>query len=146
MELIKKYFHELTTDELYEIMKLRVDVFVVEQNCAYHELDDIDKESIHVYLKDENVIHAYCRVIPKGLTFEHVSIGRVIAKERNKGLGSRIVQAGIRTAAEEFHADIIEIEAQTYARSLYEKQGFKQVSEEFLEDGIPHIKMKLEVK
>lgn len=144
MELVIKKFHELTLDELYAILKLRSDVFVVEQNCVYPDLDDRDQAAIHVWLQDEDGIEAYLRVMGKGVTQEHAAIGRVIAKKRRCGLGSRVLRAGIDAAQRQFGADKIYLEAQVYAKSLYEKQGFRQVSEEFLEDGIPHVKMVLD--
>lgn len=143
MELVVKHFQELTLEELVDIYKLRVAVFVVEQNCPYQEIDDADKVAYHLYFKDENGIQAYARALPKGATFDTCSIGRIISIKRRCGLGSKIVAAAIQTAKEKFHADCLTIEAQVYARSLYEKAGFTQVSEEFLEDGIPHILMKL---
>lgn len=144
MELQVKAYEELTADELYDILKLRVAVFVVEQNCPYQEVDDRDKRAYHVFLRDEREIQAYLRVLDRGVSFADVSMGRVIAVERRRGLGSRIVKEGIRVAREKFGAETIVIEAQTYARKLYENLGFRQTSEEFLEDGIPHIQMKLE--
>lgn len=143
MNLIVKHFRELTAGELFEIYKLRVSVFVVEQSCPYQEVDEADRSAYHLWLEDEGEIAAYARVLPAGGTFEDVSIGRVIAVRRRQGLGSRIVAAAIDTAREKFAARSITIEAQTYARALYEKAGFVQTSEEFLEDGIPHIQMKL---
>ena len=141
MELIVKHFKELSKEELFEIYKLRVAVFVVEQNCPYQEIDDTDLVSYHVYLKEEDRIVAYLRAIPQGISFEDASLGRVIAVKRRCGLGTKIVKAGIEVVKEKFKTDKITIEAQVYANSLYEKCGFKQVSEEFLEDNIPHIKM-----
>lgn len=146
MELVVKRFEELTANELYEILKLRVSVFVVEQNCPYQEIDDKDRQALHVYLKDENGIQAYLRVIEKGVAFDEVSIGRVIAIKRRCGMGSRILAEGIRVAKNRLKADAIKIEAQTYAKELYEKQGFRQISDEFLEDGIPHIPMRLDCR
>ncbi len=141
MELTVKHFTQLTRDELFELYKLRVAVFIVEQQCAYPEVDDADRQAYHIWLRDEDGIQAYLRVLPAGTTFDTVSIGRVIAVKRRQGLGSRIVAEGIRAAKEKLGANIITIEAQTYARGLYEKAGFVQSSEEFLEDGIPHIQM-----
>ena len=141
MELIVKHFKELSKEELFEIYKLRVAVFVVEQNCPYQEIDDTDLVSYHVYLKEEDRIVAYLRAIPQGISFEDASLGRVIAVKRRCGLGTKIVKAGIEVVKEKFKTDKITIEAQVYAKSLDEKCGFKQVSEEFLEDNIPHIKM-----
>lgn len=145
MELRHGRLDELTIREIYEIFRLRVSVFVVEQNCPYQEIDDADKEAIHMWLEEDGRIMAYLRVIPAGLVFDQVSIGRVIAVKRRCGLATRLIKEGIKTAAEELGATEIVLEAQTYARSLYEKLGFCQISEEFLEDGIPHIKMRLEI-
>lgn len=141
MELICKHFTQLTRDELFQIYKLRVSVFIVEQQCAYPEIDDADQAAWHLWLQDGDGIAAYLRVLPPGATFDTASIGRVIAVKRRQGLGSRIVAEGIRAARERFGAQTITIEAQTYARALYERAGFVQTSEEFLEDGIPHIRM-----
>lgn len=141
MELVIKYFNELCLEELFDIYKLRVSVFVVEQNCPYQEIDDADKEAYHLYLKDDNGIQAYARVLPPGTTFDEASLGRVIARKRRCGLGSQIVAAAIATAKEKFSATKIKIEAQVYARKLYEKAGFVQISKPFLEDDIPHILM-----
>ena len=145
MELVIKHFSELSTKELFEILKLRVSVFVVEQHCPYQEIDDADKNAYHVYLQDETGIQAYLRVLPENTTFEEPSIGRVIAVKRRCGLGSQIVSAGIKVAKERLGAEYIVIEAQVYARKLYENVGFVQSSSEFLEDGIPHIKMTLQL-
>lgn len=141
MELICKHFTQLTRDELFQIYKLRVAVFIVEQQCAYPEIDDADQVAWHLWLQDGDGIAAYLRVLPPGTTFDAASIGRVIAVKRRQGLGSRIVAEGVRTARERFGAQTITIEAQTYARALYERAGFVQTSQEFLEDGIPHIRM-----
>lgn len=141
MELTVKHFSQLTRDELFEIYKLRVAVFIVEQQCAYPEVDDYDPAAYHLWLSDAGGIQAYLRVLPPHTVFDTASIGRVIAVKRRCGLGSRIVAEGIRAAQEKFGAEEITIEAQTYARSLYEKAGFVQSSQEFLEDGIPHIQM-----
>lgn len=145
MERIVKHFSELTKEELYEIYKVRAAVFVVEQNCPYQDIDDADKESYHIWLKDDEGIQAYARVLPQGAAFSSPAIGRVLSRKRRCGLGTDIVKAAIDVAKERYHADLITIEAQVYARSLYEKLGFCQSSEEFLEDGIPHIQMQLKV-
>lgn len=145
METFVKRFDELTVDELYEILKLRADVFVIEQQCIYPDIDQKDRKSLHVFVKDQNEIVAYLRVLEKGISFDEVGIGRVISKYRRKGLGTVVLKVGIQAAKEIYHADEIIIEAQTYAKSFYELQGFVQCSEEFLEDGIPHIKMNLKM-
>ncbi len=144
MILYIKHFDELTTEELYSILKLRVSVFVVEQNCPYMELDDLDQDALHVWLKDENGIQAYLRVLNRGAENEHVAIGRVAAVKRREGLGSQILSEGIKAARERFGADKIYLEAQSYVKELYIKQGFRQTSDELLLDGIPHVRMMLE--
>ena len=143
METFVKTFDELSTSELYEILKLRQDVFIIEQQCVYPDIDQKDSNSLHVFVKDHDEIIAYLRVLEKGISFDEVGIGRVISKYRRKGLGTLVLKAGIQAAKEIYHADEIIIEAQTYAKHFYEIQGFVQCSDEFLEDGIPHIKMTL---
>ena len=139
MELVIKRFGELSAQELYAILQARVDVFVVEQKCPYPEIDGRDDRAYHVYLKDEEGIQAYLRVLEKG------AIGRVLAKKRRQGLATQVLAAGIQVAKERLQAEKVVLEAQTYARGLYEKAGFVQTSAEFLEDGIPHIQMTLEL-
>ena len=143
METVIKHYNELSADELYEILKLRVNVFVVEQNCPYNELDDKDKNAYHVYMRDENGIFAYLRVLDKGVSYEDVSIGRVISTRRRQGIGTLILKEGIRVAIDKFCADRITISAQLYAKGLYEGVGFVQTSDEYLEDDIPHARMEL---
>ena len=141
MKLCVRRYSELTKEELYAIVKLRIAVFIVEQNCPYMELDDRDQEAIHVWLEDDDGIEAYLRVMDRGMESEHVSIGRVISVKRRSGIGSQVLSEGIHAAKEYFAADKIYLEAQVYAKPFYEKAGFRQVSDEFLEDDIPHIKM-----
>jgi len=145
MDLIIKHFDELNTNELLNILKLRVSVFVVEQNCPYMEIDDFDKLSYHLWLKDKDEIIAYGRVLPPHTSFSDPSIGRIISTKKRQGYGTKIVKAAIDVAKDKFKAENITIEAQVYAKTLYEKIGFKQTSDEFLEDNIPHIKMRLEI-
>ena len=141
MELAVKKFHELSVDGLFEIYALRVSVFIVEQSCPYQDVDEFDRAALHLTLRENGKILAYARVLPKGTVFDEVSLGRVIAAERRKGYGSMIVAEALKAAREYFGAERVVIEAQTYARGLYEKLGFVQISDEFMEDGIPHIKM-----
>ena len=141
MEFVIKQFYELTLDELYKILKVRTSIFVVEQNCPYQELDDLDQNSYHIYLEEDNQIIAYARVIPKDNPFHEVSIGRVLVTNRRHGYGTKIVQKAIEVAIEKYHAEKIVIEAQTYVKKMYENVGFKQISMPFLEDGIEHVKM-----
>lgn len=139
--LHRKTFSELTTDELYALLKIRSAVFVVEQDCVYQDLDDDDQPSVHLWLTEGERIVALCRVCPAGTHMEEVSIGRVITTERGKGYGKQIMQAGIEAAREYFGATRIDIEAQEYAKGFYEQTGFRQSSEPFILDGIPHIRM-----
>ena len=141
MELKIKRFNELSLDELYKILKLRVDIFVVEQSCPYEEIDDNDQKAIHVWFEDKEKIMAYLRVMDKGVESDFVSIGRVIATERRKGHGTKILEEGIKVAKDYFNAEAIYLEAQVYAKIMYEKLGFKVISDVFDLDGIPHVKM-----
>ena len=142
METVVKKFEELTLWELYEILRIRSEVFVVEQNCVYQDLDEIDQEAYHVYLKENGKIWAYLRVIDKGKRLDEVSIGRVISLKRRCGLGGKLMEEGIKVAEEKFGAKRIKIGAQAYARPFYESAGFRVIKEEtYMEDGIPHIYM-----
>ena len=146
MELITRHFGELSPEELYDILKARVDVFVVEQNCPYPEIDGKDKDAYHIFLRDENGIAAYLRVLKSGVSFPEPALGRILTTRRGEGLGARIVNEGIRFAEETLGAEKIRIEAQVYAKGFYEKLGFRQCSEPFMDDGIEHIEMLLEKK
>ena len=140
-KLHKKTFNELTTDELYELLRVRSEVFVVEQNCVYQDLDGDDQSSIHLWLTVGDKTVAVARVCPAGTHMQQVSIGRVITTERGKGYGKQIMLHAIDAAIEHFGATVIDIEAQEYAKGFYETVGFKQSSEPFMLDNIPHIKM-----
>ncbi len=146
MELVIKNFDRLTSREVYEILKIRTAVFVVEQNCPYQEVDGTDYDSLHVWLEEKDEIKAYLRAFPKTEDGKTVQIGRVLSKERGVGLGAKILDAGIEAVKTELSPDTIVIEAQTYAIPFYEKFGFEVNGEEFLEDGIPHTPMILNVK
>lgn len=144
MKLNIKTFDELTKEELYEILKLRAAVFVVDQNCAYQDLDDADFGAIHIFYTDGEGIQAYLRVLDRGVMSEEVRIGRVISKKRRCGIGTKLVKDGIKVATDNFGADKIFVEAQVYVKEMYEKLGFVQISDEFLDVGVPHIKMILD--
>ena len=143
METIIKLYKDLTKDELYEILKLRSIVFVVEQNCIYQDLDDIDKTSYHIFMKekDKPEIKVYLRVFEKDI--DTAQIGRVVTAQdkRRKGYASELIKKGIEIAKNELKKNKVYLEGQVYASKLYEKLGFKIISDEFLEDGIPHYKM-----
>ncbi|MBR3356717.1 MAG: GNAT family N-acetyltransferase [Solobacterium sp.] len=132
-------FEQLSNYQLYDLLKLRSDIFVVEQNCVYGDMDGRDISAVHVLLYDRDVLQAYLRV------FLHedgtVRLGRVVSRTRGKGYGQAVLKHGIRTAEELFDAEEIVIEAQVYAAGFYGMQGFRIDSEEFLEDGIPHVRM-----
>ena len=138
-----KTFEQLTTKELFHIYKLRVDTFVVEQQCPYHEIDHIDLKSHHIYLQQGKDILASCRLYKQNDAYH---IGRVIAATKHKGYGTIVMITAIKFASNILHAETINIEAQTYAQQFYEKLGFVTTSEPFDEDGIQHIKMKYTVK
>lgn len=140
-QLHKKSFSQLTIDELYELLRVRSEVFVVEQNCVYQDLDGDDQQSIHLWLTVEGKVVALARVCPAGTHMKEISIGRVITTERGKGFGRQIMLDAIDAAIEHFNAERIDIEAQEYAKGFYESVGFKQSSDAFMLDGIPHVKM-----
>lgn len=142
MELKIKEFSELSAGELYEILKLRNSVFIVEQNCAYQDIDDLDKSAYHMWFEDGDGIAAYVRLLPPGLRFDDPAIGRVISARRRTGLGTKIMLEALSAVQRVFGADSVTIEAQAYARKFYENVGFCQCSDEFDEDGIPHILMR----
>ena len=142
MDIIIKKFDELTLNELYKIMQLRSQVFVVEQNCIYQDLDDIDKISYHLFIKGNNdMIKAYLRIFEKDK--DTAQIGRVVTeeKERKKGYATKLMEKGIQLIKNEMKKNKVYLEGQVYCKDLYLKLGFEIISDEFLEDGIPHYKM-----
>lgn len=148
MEFTFKHFNELSTTELYDILKLRSEIFVVEQNCVYNDLDNHDKEAVHQFIKKDGEIVAYSRLLRPGSRFSDYSIGRVVVKEseRGTGLGIKMMEAAKEYIFNEWDATKIKISAQKYLQKFYEDLGFKVVSKEYLEDGIPHFGMLLEFK
>ncbi len=144
MEIVVKSFTELTVEELYEILRARAEVFIVEQNCVYQDVDNVDREAYHVYLRENGEIIAYLRVIDKGKRLDEVSLGRVITLKRRQGYGTKVMKVGIAVARERFSAKKIKIGAQAWAKPFYEQLGFRQISGEYMEDGIPHIYMILD--
>ncbi len=137
-----KTFKQLTVDELYELLRVRTEVFVMEQDCVYQDMDGDDKQAIHVWLTEGDKVVALARVCPAGVHLPTISIGRVISTVRGKGYGKQIMLAAIDVAVEHFGATSIDIEAQEYAKGFYEGVGFEQTSDIFMLDGIPHIKMR----
>lgn len=136
-----KNFNELSSTEVYEIIKARVQIFVVEQNCPYQDVDDVDYESLHIFYKSGEKITAYLRAFRKDS--ETVQLGRVLTTEHGKGLGGELLKNAIEIVEEKMNPEKLYIEAQTYAIGFYEREGFVVCSDEFLEDGIPHVKMEL---
>jgi len=143
MNFITKTFSELTTSELYKILQLRSEVFVVEQDCVYQDLDFKDQKALHIFGKKKEAIIAYTRVFKSGDYFEKASIGRVVISnsERKSGLGHDIIKASIASIKIHFNEAEITISAQKYLKKFYESHGFTQTGVEYLEDGIPHIRM-----
>lgn len=141
-----KHFSELTTSELYSILQLRAEIFVVEQDCVYNDIDGLDKDAVHQFLKKDNEIVAYSRLLKPGTRFSDYSIGRVVVKqtERRTGLGIKMMEQAKEFILNEWHAQKIKVSAQKYLRNFYENLGFKVITKEYLEDGIPHLGMLFE--
>ncbi|MCL9769433.1 GNAT family N-acetyltransferase [Flavobacterium sp. HXWNR69] len=139
-----KRFNELSTTELYSLLQLRSEVFVVEQNCVYQDIDGKDKKALHVLGYCNGDLAAYSRLFDKGYYFDEASIGRVIVspKYRNKKFGHDLIQVSIKAIKDCFKVTAITISAQQYLKKFYESHGFIQTSEMYLEDDIPHIQMK----
>ena len=128
---------------MYQILQLRSEVFVVEQDCVYQDLDFKDQKALHVFGFKNDKIVAYTRIFKPGDYFKNASIGRVVVqeKERKFGYGHEVMKASIKAIKDYFKVDAITISAQVYLKNFYQSHGFKQVGEGYLEDGIPHIRM-----
>lgn len=142
-----KAFKDLSVEELYEILQLRETVFVVEQNCIYQDIDELDKQCFHLFTRDKNALKiiAYARLVPASLKFDIPSIGRVICDKnyRGKGLGKALMNIAIEESRQLFKSNAIKISAQTYLLNFYSSFGFKPISEHYDEDGIEHVNMQL---
>lgn len=143
MKFIIKTFQELTITELYALLELRSEVFVVEQDCVYQDVDGKDQTAVHVLGYKDDVLVAYSRLFNAGNYFSEASIGRVIVKasERKYGYGHDLIKKSVEVIETEFNTKEIHISAQTYLKQFYESHGFIQVGDGYLEDDIPHIKM-----
>jgi len=143
MQFEFKKFSDLSINELYDILQLRSEIFVVEQNCIYNDLDGFDKEAVHLFHKKEGKIVAYARILKPGTRFADFSIGRVVVKEseRGTGLGIELMEAAKIYIINELGATKIKISAQSYLQRFYENLGFEVITEMYLEDGIPHFGM-----
>ena len=142
---ICKSFEELTTEELYAVLKLRNEVFVVEQNCVYQDADGKDESCFHLLGYVDNNLVAYARLVPAKAAFQEISIGRVVTSPayRKVGAGRQLMHKAIEKCYELFGKQPIRIGAQLYLKKFYESFGFVQKSEMYLEDDIPHIEMLL---
>jgi ElaA protein len=142
-----KHFSELSTVEIYHILRLRIEVFCVEQNCPYQDCDGRDLDAYHIIGTDDTgELHAYCRLLDKGVSYaDYASIGRVItsASYRGKGEGRKLMQYAIEEIGIKYVDCKVKISAQSYAKPFYESLGFEVVGEEYLEDDIPHVGMVL---
>jgi ElaA protein len=144
MKWVLKKFDELTSHELYSILQLRNEVFVVEQNCVYQDADNKDQASYHFTGWMNDRLIAYTRLLPRGIAYnEYVSIGRVVTSpsERGNGIGKELVQRAIEQLNNLFESVPIKIGAQIYLKKFYSEFGFQQTSDIYLEDGIEHIEM-----
>jgi len=148
MDWSLKTFEQLSTHELYQILKARVDVFVVEQACAYEEIDNYDQQSTHLFLHNQDKLAAYVRLVPKQTKFKEVSIGRVlVVKEfRGKDYAKAIMEKAINHLINEWGENVIKIQAQHYLYNFYSSLGFEQITDVYLDDGLPHIDMILKNK
>lgn len=151
MEIELKQFKQLHVDELYDLLKLRVDVFVVEQKCPYAEIDEKDRhpEALHLLGRnsENGKLTAYLRILPPGLSFKEASFGRVVVAKENRGEGisRRMVNKAVQVIGQTWPENNIRIGAQVYLRQFYESHGFIAISNEYLEDGIMHIDMQRKI-
>ncbi|MCB2288274.1 GNAT family N-acetyltransferase [Clostridium sp. CS001] len=138
-----KKFNELTGQEVYEILKLRNEVFVVEQQCIYQDCDDKDKKAYHLFGEENGEIVAYLRILKKNISYNEISIGRVLTNKthRGRGLGKEMMLNAMEFIEKHLGEKTIRISAQQYLFKFYSNLGFVKVSEEYLEDEIPHIEM-----
>lgn len=145
MKFILKKFSELSPAELYDVLRLRNEVFIVEQNCAYQDLDGKDEEAFHMLGYDGTMLAAYARILKPGVCYPEPAIGRVVVsfKHRGKDYGRSLMKNAIEACRSLFGRQAITISAQKYLLNFYNELGFIEEGEEYLEDDIPHIKMKL---
>jgi len=138
-----KKFDELTLDELYNILQLRNEVFIVEQNCIYKDPDGKDQSAWHLMAIEDDKLVAYTRILPPGVSYSDPAIGRVVtsSSKRRSGLGKELMKRSIEACEKLFGKISITLSAQVYLEDFYKSLGFIVVGEEYLDDGIPHIKM-----
>lgn len=138
-----KTFEEFTVPELYNVLKARINVFVVEQNCPYPDLDDYDQKAVHIWAEQDGEVLANCRIFDKGIKYPEASIGRVLTTEkaRGKNLGKQLIAYAMETIEARFRTDEIRISAQDYLLKFYGEFGFEDTGKKYLEDDIPHTEM-----
>lgn len=143
LEIKLKTFDELSITELYSLLQLRSEVFVVEQDCVYQDIDGKDNRALHVLGFENEKLVAYTRCFAPGIYFQEAAIGRVVVREsaRGKAYAHNILKASIEAVKRRFEVSTIKLSAQTYLTRFYEAHGFEQIGEGYLEDGIPHIAM-----
>lgn len=137
-------FDGLSVNDLYDLIAARVEVFIVEQNCPYQDVDGKDRHALHVWARDEaNYVLAYARITHPGVRFKEPSIGRVITTQagRSRGLGRELMTRAIAVIEARYPQQAIRISAQQYLERFYQSLGFETVSESYLEDNIPHLEM-----
>lgn len=136
-------FNELSIHELYSYLQLRVNIFIVEQNCPYPELDGYDEKSYHLAFVENNEPLAYARILPSGQKYARISIGRVIVKKeaRGKGLAKELMNECLQFIEKKWPNQEIQLQAQSHLAHFYGSFGFKAISDEYLEDNIPHVDM-----
>jgi len=143
MEILVKTFDQLSIYELHDMLQLRSEVFVVEQNCVYQDIDGKDLKALHILGKTKDKLVAYTRCFAPGIYFKEAAIGRVVVdmEHRKYKLGHTIMTASLLAIKEHYKTEHIKLSAQTHLKKFYESHGFSQVGEGYLEDGIPHIAM-----
>ena len=141
--IITKTFSELDTEDLYQILRIRSEVFVVEQDCVYQDIDNKDQNAIHLYYIENNQIVAYTRIFKAGDYYENPCIGRVVVSKKNRGndLGKKIMIDSMEYIKQNIKGEKIELSAQKYLDKFYKDLGFYKIGEDYLEDGIPHQRM-----
>ncbi|MCR1970797.1 ElaA protein [Clostridium cochlearium] len=138
-----KKFEELKCEEIYKILQIRNKIFIVEQKCVYQDCDGKDKKSYHLYLEDKGEIISYLRILPRKVSYNEVSIGRVLVNKnyRGTGIARKMMIEAINFIEKNLGEKEIKIQAQCYLIHFYKSLGFKEISNEYLEDNIPHIDM-----
>ena len=145
MNLISKKFNELSAAEIYEILKARSEIFVIEQNIHYQDMDNIDYDSLHCFFMKDNKVVAYLRAFYQDDNKDIVRIGRVLTLKHGNGVGTDLMEQSLKSIKEKMNCKKICMDAQKYVVHFYEKFGFKVVSDDFLEEGIVHVAMELEI-